>query len=157
MKQTNKSGLPSVRKKPSHDEEDMQMALCEYIQYQYPNVSFTSEASGFLKLKPYQAARAKKMRSSKGLPDLLIFHPNQTHHGLMLELKKEGTKLFLKNGDFTANAHVQEQLAVIQHFNRLGYFADFAVGIDEARAVVDAYMNNQTLSVTYTPLDLDAL
>jgi hypothetical protein len=56
-------------------EEKLQIAVCKYLKLQYPDVIFTAESSG-LKLTIGQAVIAKQLRSSKGLPDIMIFQPN---------------------------------------------------------------------------------
>jgi len=118
-------------------EEKLQIAVCKYLKLQYPDVIFTAESSG-LKLTIGQAVIAKQLRSSKGLPDLMIFKPNKYFHGLFIELKKEGTRL--KNGAMPNTIHIKEQREMLLKLSKLGYCAIFACGFYEAKNIIDSYL-----------------
>jgi hypothetical protein len=112
--------------------------VCDYLRKQYPNVLFTSEASG-LRLTMGQAVQMKRLRSCNGFPDLMIFEPRGKYHGLLIELKAEGTKLLNKN-DYFATDHLAKQADVIWDLKSKLYYAEFAVGFDEAKRIIDAYL-----------------
>ena len=118
-------------------EESLQIAVCNYIRLQYPNVIFTSEASG-LKLTIGQAVKAKKLRSSRGLPDLIILEVNHGFCGMCIELKNETP--FKRNGDLKSSPHLQEQYFVLQQLNAQGYNAQFGIGFDHTKAIIDQYL-----------------
>lgn len=59
--------------------------------------------------------------------------------GLYIELKKEGTRLKKKNGDW-ATEHIAEQAEVLEGLRDRGYCAEFAVGFDEAVKIIDEYL-----------------
>lgn len=59
--------------------------------------------------------------------------------GLYIELKKEDTRLKKKNGDW-ATEHIAEQAEVLEKLRRQGYCAEFAVGFDEAKKIIDEYL-----------------
>ena len=71
-------------------EENLHLAVCNYIRMQYPDVLFNSDMSG-VKLTMGQAIKAKRLRSCKGFPDLVIYEPRGEHKGLFIELKREVT------------------------------------------------------------------
>jgi hypothetical protein len=119
-------------------EEKLQIAVCKYLKLQYPDVIFTAESSG-LKLTIGQAVIAKKLRSSRGLPDLMILEPNKYKNGLFIELKAEGFRL--KNGDIPNNEHTREQAELLVSLWGRGYAAYFACGFDEAKEIIDEYLN----------------
>lgn len=62
--------------------------------------------------------------------------------GLFIELKKEGTRLKKKNGEW-ATEHIAEQAKVLNDLRERGYCAEFAVGFDEAKAIVDKYLGGE--------------
>lgn len=66
-------------------------------------------------------------RTAKGLP------------GLFIELKKDGTRLKKKNGEW-ASDHIAEQAKVLYELRIAGYEAVFAVGYDEAVAIIENYL-----------------
>ena len=59
--------------------------------------------------------------------------------GLFIELKKDGTRLKKKNGDW-ANDHIAEQALVLEELQKRGYTAEFAVGFDQAKELIDKYL-----------------
>jgi hypothetical protein len=120
-------------------ESQVHTAICKYLQTQYPKVLFTSEQSG-LKVTKNQAVQLKKTRSCSGLPDIMIFEPRHNYHGLFLEVKKEGTIIYRKDGDLTANSHIRKQEEILHQLNSKGYMAEFVVGFDEAKVLIDYYL-----------------
>ncbi len=121
-------------------EESLQIAVSKYLLMAYPGVIFTAESSG-IRLTMGQAVKAKKQRSQRGLPDLMIFKARWGFNGLLIELKKEGQSPFkLKDGELKAGDHLREQAKAIKDLRREGYHACFCTGFDEARNVIDLYM-----------------
>jgi hypothetical protein len=118
-------------------EESLQIAVCNYLRLQYPDVIFTSEASG-LKLTMGQAVKMKKMRSESGLPDLMIFKANSFFKGMFIELKNETP--FKKDGKLKKDEHLQEQWNIMQRLQAEGYAASFGVGFDSCKEMIDHYM-----------------
>ena len=123
-------------------EESLQIAVSRYLKMQYPNINFTSESSG-MRLTMGQAVKAKKMRSSRGLPDLMIFAVRGKYSGMFLELKKEGNSPYLKNGELRASQHIQEQNEVLESLRNEGYYAEFAVGLEDAINQISNYLKQQ--------------
>ena len=120
-------------------ERTLHRAVCDYIRLQYPNVIFNSDLSGAGKLTIGQATALKALRSGRGFPDLVIYEPRDDYHGLFIELKQEGTKLYNKNGE-PATPHIAEQIEMINKLEDLGYCADIAVGFDMAKTIIDNYL-----------------
>lgn len=87
-----------------------------------------------------QAVRQKKLHSGRAWPDLFIAEPRGGFAGLFLELKREGTTVYLKDGSLTANKHIREQAAALESLRKRGYEAGFAIGFDEARAEIESYL-----------------
>jgi len=117
-------------------EEQIHIAVCQYLRLQYPDVIFTSESSG-VRLTMGQAIKAKKMRSGGKLPDLWILEPRGGYQGLFIELKAEG--ILKKNGSFKT-PHIEAQAETIDRLLDKGYYATFAVGFDDAKDEIDSYM-----------------
>lgn len=118
--------------------------VCNYLRLQYPQVIFRSDYAG-----TYMAGRAQRakhsMQSSRAFPDLQIIQPSRGYHGLFIELKRDGTALYLKTGPrkgkLTLDTHIQEQALMLQSLNNLGYFARFGVGFDKCKRLIDWYLN----------------
>jgi len=121
------------------EEESLHIAVCDYIKYQYPKVLFNTDLSG-IKLTKGQAVKVKKMRNSRGWPDIFIAEPRKNCHGLFIELKKEGTKLYKKDGITPISDHIAEQIIMLHDLYLRGYYADFACGFYEAKKLIDNYL-----------------
>lgn len=153
------------------NEAALQEQVAHYLVIQYPDVMFHSDFGSGTKLTPAQAKRQKRQNGyRKGWPDLEIaeprclrcmfchngitipsvrpnFNPEEcdginTYHGLYLELKKDGTRLKKKNGDW-ATEHIAEQAEVLEKLRQRGYCAEFAVGFDEAKRIINEYLGGR--------------
>lgn len=122
-------------------EESLQLAICNYLRHQYPKVIFTCDLSSGMKLSIGQAVRASKMKSSRGLPDLMIFEPNKHYNGLFLELKSKTP--YKKNGELLSDQHLREQLNILKRLIDNGYKAMFSFGFDETKDIIDQYLNQK--------------
>ena len=120
-------------------ERTLHRAVCDYIRLQYPDVIFNTDLSGATKLTVWQAVALKSLRSGRGFPDIVIYEPRKDYHGLFIELKQEGTKLYNKNGE-PATPHIAEQVDMMLRLDDNGYAAGFAVGFDEAKTIIDNYL-----------------
>lgn len=134
-------------------EESLQRQVCTYLRMQYPHVLFRSDYASGLHLTKNQARIHASLQSGKGWPDLFIPYPTdhkqkdgtiRHYHGLFIELKKQGTTVYLKNGPnkgkLTTDLHIQTQAKVLKTLYDIGYYANFAVGIDNALKIIDWYM-----------------
>lgn len=136
-------------------ESELQIQVADYLRLQYPDVLFHSDFGSGIKLTIGQAAKQKRQNGGRrAWPDMFIAEPKEimlphikgaiksglvVHHGLFIELKKEGTRLKKKNGEW-ANEHIAEQADMLERLNFRGYKAEFAVGFDEAKEVIDKYL-----------------
>ena len=129
------------RAKPVRHEENMQLAVCQYLKEKHPLVLFQSDLASGMKLTMGQAVKAKKLRSDRAMPDMYIFRPSRGYHGLILELKASGTVIILKNGEMTEDKHVREQAEILKRFNEEGYHARFVIGLEEAVEIIQWYLS----------------
>lgn len=125
-------------------EAELQANIALYLKTNYPGVLFHSDFGSGIKLQPWQA-RAQKIQNGgrRAWPDMFIAEPQPDgrswYHGLFIELKKEGTRLKKKNGEW-ATSHIEEQANVLETLRQKGYRAEFAVGIFEATDLIDEYL-----------------
>lgn len=133
-------------------ETQVQEQLAEYLRFQYPDVMFHSDFGSGVKLTPGQAARQKRQNGGRrAWPDMFIAEPmprcvdgswNYEYHGLFIELKKPGTRLKKRDGSW-ASKHIEEQYDVLDRLRFRGYEAEFAVGFDEAKKIIDEYLGGK--------------
>lgn len=143
-------------------ESDLQVKVANYLVQNYPEVQFHSDFGSGCKLTKGQAIKQRKQNGGrKGWPDIFVAQPRFIpedeevgdgiwRHGLFIELKKDGEKLFpgkrAKNrflsidGKEYKTEHLKEQADVIYELNRRGYMAHFATGFDEAKKIIDDYL-----------------
>lgn len=139
------------------NESDLQSQVADYLRLQYPNVMFHSDFGSGVRLTVGQALRQKRQNGGRrAWPDMFIactlkviirFDFNRNIDvservpcgGLFLELKREGTRLKKKNGEW-ATEHIAEQAEVLEKLRERGYCAEFAVGFDEAKRIIDEYL-----------------
>lgn len=122
------------------NEDKLQNGACAHMRRNYPGVIFASESSG-LNASIGVAMKLKAQRSKGKLPDLMIFKANGGYYGLVLELKKEGSSPYLKDGIIMRDSeHVREQFKTLELLSKEGYLAKFATGWVEIKKAIDDYM-----------------
>ncbi|WP_156424553.1 hypothetical protein [Arthrobacter sp. EpRS71] len=57
-----------------------------------------------------------------------------------MELKREGTVIYKQDGTLRKDEHLEEQAIMLQRLRDRGYKAEFAVGFQEARKLIDEYL-----------------
>lgn len=124
-----------MRSKPEYE---LSKAVSTYLKLQYPDVIFRFDMAG-LNLSKAQAGMNKVIQRGTGYPDLFIAEPRDGHHGLFIELKKEGTKLYNKNYQYKSE-HLIAQAEMIEALKAKGYWAAFGVGFDDCKYLIDAYL-----------------
>lgn len=131
-------------------EREVYTLVAQYLQVKYPQAIYRFDLAADMKLTPGQARRHKELHPFRGYPDLFIAEPaprcldgswNHEYNGLFLEIKKEGTKIKKKNGEW-ANQHIREQADMLERLEFRGYRAAFAVGFDEATKIIDDYFQS---------------
>lgn len=147
-------------------ELEVQIQVADYLRLRYPGVLFHSDYGSGLRLTPGQAVKQKRLQGGRrSWPDMFIAEPKVRHTtdgewgiklgwaqlddgtdyyammfaGLMIELKREGTRLTKKNGEW-ANEHIAEQAELLHILRKKGFKAEFACGFDEAKRIIDKYL-----------------
>ncbi len=140
---------PSETKMPVAKEEDVQMQVAEYLRLQYPKVIFRSDFSSGARMSWGLIKKNNAMQGKRGFPDMFIAEPapakdgSGEYYGLFLELKREGIKVFKKDGVSFVNEHFKEQFDTLTALNEKGYYAVFAFGFEQAKHIIDGYLNGQ--------------
>lgn len=87
-----------------------------------------------------QAMQQKRI-NERAWPDLFIAEARGGHHGLFIELKVAGAKIYLKDGSIASNSHLQEQAKVLRSLWNKHYYTAFCCGFDEAKKTIDHYLD----------------
>ena len=131
-------------------ESDLQVMVADYLRLQYPDVLFHSDFGSGIKLTMGQAAKQRRQNGGRrAWPDMVIAEPKvksfpNVYHGLFIELKREGTRIFKKDGTLVADEHIREQYDMLEQLRKRGYVAEFACGFDEAKAIIDKYLGGKS-------------
>lgn len=130
-------------------ETELQVMVADYIRLAYPDVLFHSDFGSGIRLTPGQAKKQKRQNGGiRGWPDMFLAEPtwdknrNKDYHGLFIELKKDGTRLKKRNGEW-ASEHIAEQNEMLERLEFRGYAAHFAIGFDEAKKIIDNYLGGK--------------
>ena len=133
-------------------EHELYVLIADYLRLQYPDIIYRFDLAADLKLSIGQAKKHKRLQRFRGYPDLFIAKPKLMQskdgmpiytHGLFLEIKKEGTKILKKDGEYVADKHIREQAKMLQALERRGYRAMFAVGFEQAKQIIDEYIGRK--------------
>lgn len=119
-------------------EYNLYRAIAYYLRLQYPGTLFHFDPTG-LNLSKAQRGMLKAIQGPVGYPDLFIMEPRGPYHGLFIEVKPEGARLFTMKGEF-ASDHIKEQSEYLVKLSKLGYWACFACGFDEAIKIIKEYL-----------------
>ena len=121
-------------------EHDLYTMLADYLRYNYKDIIWRFDLAADLKLSIGQAMKHKRLQQHRGYPDLFIAEPRGEYHGVYIELKKAGTRIYKKDGTLVADQHIREQFDVLEQLRKRGYMAEFACGFDEAKKIIDGYL-----------------
>lgn len=149
---------------PKQAEYSLTVQVVNYVKKTYPQAIIIHDFAAGTNLKDSDRIKMMATRSEDGQPDISIDFPSRGYHGLRLELKAEGVviqkkdgklrkspytrkykkngKIFIKRGD-----HLLEQAQTLRKYNRLGYYANFAIGFNQAKKIIDWYFKNENASL----------
>lgn len=126
----------SKRKNPEYD---VYKAAATYLKLQYPKALYRFDMAG-LNLSIAQAGQNKAIQCTRGWPDFFVCEERHAFKGLLLEIKPAGARIRKLNGSF-ASDHLEEQNACLIAFLQRGYYAEFCIGFDRFKEIIDWYMN----------------
>lgn len=67
----------------------------------------------------------------------------QNRYGLFIELKREGTRIFKKDGRLVADEHIREQFDMLAELRNRGYVAEFGIGFEGTKKLIDDYLKGE--------------
>lgn len=149
-----------MRRIPKYNSEhNLYEQIARYLQLQYPDVIYRFDIAADLKLTPGQAAKRKRLHPERGYPDLFIAEPKNTKvktaldggyslvkiktlGGLYLKIKTESNSPYKKDGTLKKDKHLDEQAEMLEKLRARGYKAEFGVGIEECKKIIDEYLRS---------------
>ena len=107
-------------------EDQLQIAVMDYIRYQYPDVLAIHPANE-RKTSPQAGALLKRKGVTAGVPDILIFDAMDGYFGLAIELK------------VGKNKPTEAQKAFMQKLSDNNWKTELCHTFDAARYIIDHY------------------
>lgn len=128
-----------MRNKPPTEYAES-VAFWQWFQLMYPDLVPVTFHVPNERTEAGQRKRLSRIGVRSGVSDYVILTPRGPFHGMCLEFKRAGA---------SAKSVTQNQLDFLNAANDQGYFADFALGLDEAIKKVTHYLSLET----HTQLD----
>lgn len=113
-----------------------QQHTVQWHRLKYPNVLIVASANGGSR-NVVEAKNLKKSGVFAGFPDLFIPKAARGFHGLMIEMKAP------KGNDRAKGRVTKLQHDCLIYLNGQGYHAVVAWGFEEARKIIDWYLNEK--------------
>lgn len=117
-----------------------QLAFCKWLKIQYPDVLFRSDIQSAGKLTPAMQNIKLIIDPFRGFPDISIYLKRSNYCGLMIEMKRLNSGLYLKDGSLSSNKHVQEQNEMHKKLRENGWQVEFAEGMEAAISLFQNYL-----------------
>jgi hypothetical protein len=122
-------------------EKHVHIGVTNYLKLQYTGIPFRSDYGAGARLTIGQAKMQKSINNGMAWPDLFIASSRHGKHGLFIELKDHDKPVTRQNGKWVSD-HVAEQAKCLRALQEEGYEAQFAVGFDNAKGIIDWYLNS---------------
>lgn len=134
------------KKRKVGGEEHEQLLFVQYLKEKYPNVLYRVAVDG-VRLSIGTAVKLKRSGVlQRSLPDVEVFYPTSTHHGLFVEMKVTGRRLRKRDGSYV-DEHTEEQANTLRALNAVGYYATFCCGYEHAVRVLEAYVSQNVVGL----------
>ena len=111
-------------------EDKLQRAVINYLELQHPDAVFTHPMNEG-KRTPFEQYKMKYLGTKPGIPDLLIFTPNDNFGGLALELK------------YKYNKPTERQKKWLKWLKNCNWAAIWSNDLDQCIETIDKYFKNE--------------
>ena len=130
----------TCRSKPT--EATVHQQVVNYLKLQYPKVLFRTDFAAGIKMTIGQAMKHKKLQWGSKWPDLFIAAKSSygNYSGLFLEIKRDKSEVYKKDGTMKNDIHIQDQLDMLVKLCDNGFVARFACGFLGAKQIIDEYL-----------------
>jgi hypothetical protein len=130
-----------------HAEDSLYKQVGVLMKICYPDAIYRFDfGAGAYLNKNYRLMSLQKSIQMDGVkyPDFFLAEPvmmdGDIRHGLYLEMKAEGEKIFKKDGSYVSD-HVRQQAECLKKLQDRGYWAMFAIGIHSVQDIIDSYLS----------------
>lgn len=148
-------------RKNTLSEKNLSLDVANYLKLK--KLIYRFDLAADLVLTQGQKAKHKRLQMAyRGYPDLFICEPVGVYNGLYIELKKDKSEVFLKDGITYKKAtkkvknakgaivevydHIQEQLKMQQRLRDKGYCVVFGFGLSDTINKIENYLKGIEIS-----------
>lgn len=111
-------------------EDILQNQVMRYIGLKYPGALYTHVANEGKRTR-FEQYKMKYLGTKAGIPDVMIFDPNETKNGLAIELKAG------------YNKPTENQKKWLKELKKKNWMAVWSNNLDECIEIIDKYFNNK--------------
>jgi hypothetical protein len=119
-------------------EYKLQKMVCQWLELQHKDVNFISTGISLNLTAPQQRRNTAIQKNGFKCPDLIIFEPRGQFAGMFIELKVKSP--YLKNGQLTANEHIQAQNESMNKLRNKWYYCTFAWNFEMCMELITEYL-----------------
>lgn len=117
-------------------ELDITIEICKWLRKE--GFLFYCDIAAGLKLTSYQAMLVSKMRSGRGLPDIIVFcRCKGGEVGFAFEVKRSVNDYLRSDGSYRNSKHIMEQLSVMGILQNNGFICSFVTSVDEVKRIIE--------------------
>ena len=138
-------------------EEKDSLILAKYMKAK--KILYRYDVGADIKLTMGQSVKVKALQMiERGYPDLFLAEPRNGYHGLYIELKKNKSEVYLKDGATYKKKkvpikhrgktvghydHIQEQVKMHERLRSKGYKVEFGFGFKHCVEIIEKYLSSQ--------------
>ena len=111
-------------------EDKFQRAVIKYLDYQHKEVIYT-HPNNEGRRTAYERFKLKVLGVKAGVPDLLIFNPNDKYNGLAIELK------------IKYNQPTKSQIKWLTDLEKCGWFTAVGRDFESVKELINKYLNHE--------------
>jgi len=125
------------------EEYKIALELVKWLRKEHRNLLWKFDLSSDMKVSIGQAVQMKKLVQLRGHPDFNLMETNSKYAGLFLELKKDKSEIYKKDGTWKKDNHVHEQRLYLEVLETKGYRARFVWSLEQAKQEIIDYIKEK--------------
>lgn len=122
-------------------EDHLAQQIASYLNTQYPKIIYHFDTGSGGRTSIGMAMRNKRLNRWRGYPDLFICKSIGLWLGLFIELKTSTP--YKKDGQIKTDEHLIEQQTIHTKMKSEGYRAEFGIGFEGCKKIIDDYLLNK--------------
>jgi hypothetical protein len=122
-------------------EAQMVQELINWVDIYYPNALVHVDFGSGTKLTKGQAVKQALLNKRRGHPDLLFYEPRKGYVGLAIEAKREGEKIYRRDGHTPKTEHIREQISYLAALDAREWYTVIGIGLTDTLSLVKRYLD----------------